>query len=94
MKKLRKKLAAAVELPESAFGSCPYLTIESNTSVKIDECCEILSYDTDAICLRLRGLTVTVTGRWLTMRSYAMKTVRIVGRIDGVSLAEEREGKD
>ena len=81
-----------MELPESSFGSCPYLVVESNTSVRIDECYEILSYDTIAIRLRLKGMTVTVTGRDLTMRSYAMRTVRIVGTIEGLSLCEEKGG--
>lgn len=88
MKKLRRKLAEACELPEASFGPCPYLAIESNSSIRIDECLEILSYDEGAISLRLRGMTVTVTGERLTMRSYAMKTVRIGGVIRNVSLEE------
>ena len=88
MKKLRKKLAEACELPESSFGPCPYLAMESNSSVCINECLEILSYDETAVRLRLRGMTVTVTGESLTMRSYAMKTVRIGGLIRGIALEE------
>ncbi len=92
MKKIRKRLAEAVELPEASFGGCPYLAVESNSSVRIDECHEILSYDTEEIRLRLKGLTVSIAGHGLTMRSYAMKTVRIVGVIDTISLHEEKKG--
>ncbi len=91
MKKLRRKLAEVTEMPESSFGGCPYLVLESNSSVRIDECYEILSYDTEAIRLRLKDMTVTVTGRDLTMRSYAMKTIRIVGTIDSISLQERKK---
>lgn len=89
MKKLRRRLSEACEMPEASFGPCPYLAIESNSSIRIDECLEILSYDESLISLRLRGMTVTVAGEGMTMRSYAMKTVRIGGVIRSVALEEE-----
>ena len=32
-------------MPESSFGACPYMELEGNHSIRIDECIEILSYD-------------------------------------------------
>ena len=94
LKKIRKKLAEAIDMPESSFGGCPYLALESNTSILIEPCCEILSYDAEEIALRLKEITVTLSGHDLTMRSYGMRTVRIVGTIHGISLSErKREGK-
>ncbi len=75
-------------MPQSSFGACPYLVIESNSSIRVDECLEILSYDEREVSLRLRGMLVTVTGEGLTMRSYAMKTIRICGVISQVSLSD------
>ncbi len=90
MKRLRKRLANACDMPEASFGPCPYLVIESNSSIRIDECLEILAYDDTAISLRLRGMAVTVTGEGLTMRSYAMRIVRIGGIIRNVALEEKK----
>lgn len=89
MGKLRKRLAQATELPESSFGFCPYLTLESNSTVKIDECLEILSYDENEVRVRLRGMTVSVSGKCLTMRSYAVKTIRIGGKIENIAISDE-----
>ena len=90
MSKFRKRLASMTDLPESSFGACPYVAIESNTSVTVDACLDILSYDECEVRLLLEGLTATITGEKLTMRSYGNKTIRITGIIDGVSLAEGR----
>ena len=91
MKRLRKRLADACDMPEASFGPCPCLVIESNSSIRIDECLEILAYDVTAISLRLRGMDVTVAGEGLTMRSYAMRVVRIAGVIRNVALKERKE---
>ncbi len=93
MRNLRKKLSKVCELPEGSFGCNSYLAIESNTTIRIDGCEEILSYDEKEVSLRLRDVTVTVTGEGMTLRSYAMKTVRIVGVIENVALAETRHEK-
>ena len=89
MEKLKKKLAEAVDMPESSFGACPYLTVEGNGLIRMDECLEILAYDEEEIRVRLRGLTVTVTGEAMTMRSYAAKTIRISGVIRNIALSDE-----
>ena len=91
MSKIRKRLASMVDLPESSFGACPYVAIESNTSVTVDACLDILSYDECEVRLLLEGLTVTIVGKDLTMRSYGNKTIRIVGIIDGVLFADGRD---
>lgn len=89
MGKLRKKIAAAMELPEAALGACPYLSVESNSSIKIDECSEILSYDEGEVRLRLRGMTAAVFGEGLIMKSYAGGVIRIVGIIRRIDLSDE-----
>lgn len=88
MGKLRKRLAALTELPMDAFGACPYVTIESNTAIKLDACLEILSYDEARIRLRLSELIATVTGERMTMRSYGDRTIRITGIIRSLTLTE------
>lgn len=88
MKNIRKKLARATDLPESSFGGCPYITIESNSDVKIDGCLEILSYSENEVSVRLSGMEATVCGSLLTLRSYAIKTIRICGKIESISLSD------
>ena len=90
MRKWRTKLARALELPESALGRCPYLVLEADSSLRVDECLEILSYEEDEIALRLRGLDLTVGGCDLTMRSYASRSIRIGGMIRWISLSERK----
>ncbi|MBQ4065183.1 MAG: YabP/YqfC family sporulation protein [Clostridia bacterium] len=89
MRNFRKRLAKAMELPVTSFGGCSYLTIESNVSIKIDGCEEILSYEENEVSLRLSDGYVTITGEGMTIRSYAMRTVRIVGTVRSVSLTEK-----
>lgn len=93
MGNLRKRLAALTELPSDAFGACPYVTIESNTAIKLDACLEILAYGEEEIRLHLRGLIATVTGEDMTMRSYGDRTVRITGTIRSVTLDETGRGE-
>jgi hypothetical protein len=90
LRKWRRRLAQAVELPESAFGPCPCAVLEGNGALRVDECLEILRYDESEIGLRLRGMILTVSGEGLTMRSYAAGTVRIIGVIRSLSLGDSR----
>lgn len=92
MGKIKRKMSDATELPQASFGACPYFEIEGNHSIKIDECLEILSYDEEKTVLKLKGLTVSVIGKGLTMNSYGMGTIRLVGRIDNLVLEENGRG--
>lgn len=86
---IRKKLAKAADLPETAFGNCPYIEIEGNGSVKIDRCLEILSYESDRAELQLAGMKVIITGKELMLRSYGTKAIKLSGEIIGVTLEKE-----
>ena len=86
---LRKRLAESMDVPEIAFGGCPFLTVEGNTSLRVDYCLEILSYDDNEIRLSLRGLVLTVCGEGLTMHSYAIRTICIGGRITALHFEEK-----
>ena len=88
MRKMKKKIAEALELPLAAFGRCPGIAIEGNHAVRIDECVEILTYDEEETVLLVRGMTVTVRGRELTMRSYGGGTIRLTGIVSGVLLSD------
>lgn len=88
MGKIKKKIADAAELPQASFGACPYFEIEGNHSIKIDECIEILSYDEEKTVLKLKGMTVSVIGKELTMTSYGSGTIRLVGVIEKLFLFE------
>ncbi|MBE6637135.1 MAG: hypothetical protein E7618_04970 [Ruminococcaceae bacterium] len=88
---LRKRLADSMDVPEIAFGGCPYLTVEGNTSLRVDHCLEILSYDDREIRLALRGLILIVHGEALTMRSYAIRTICIGGRITALCFEEKKK---
>ena len=90
MRRWRKALARVSELPESSFGPCPYLVLEADSSLRIDECLEILSYDEAEIGLRLRGLFLTVRGHGLTMCSYASRSIRIRGTVKQLLLSDKR----
>lgn len=91
--RLRKRLSRLTDLPESSFGCCPYVAIEGNSSVKVDACLEILSYEDDAVRLLLTGMIAVVRGKGLTLRSYGDRSIRITGRIDGVDLTEKKDGR-
>ena len=78
---LRKRFADSLEIPEIAFAGCSYLTVEGNTSLRVDHCREILAYDETAIRLALPGFTLAVIGEELTMRSYAIRTICISGTV-------------
>ena len=95
MKTWRRKLAETLDLPENALGRCPYLVMEANHAIRIDGCREILAYERQEIRLKAGDLTVTVTGEGLTMRSYALMSVRIAGEIRGVTLegVQRRKGE-
>ncbi len=84
----KRRICEAVDLPESVLGPCPYLTVEGNGELLLNECLEILSYDEEEIRIRQRGLTVTVRGEGMTLFSYAAKNVRIRGKISGISFEE------
>ncbi len=88
MGKLKKIIAEAADMPESSFGACPYIELEGNHSIRIDECIEILSYDEEETVLKLRGMTVTVTGHGMTMSSYGGRTIRLTGIISNLLLSD------
>lgn len=84
----KKKLATFTELPQMSFGGCRYVEIESNSSVKIDGCTEILAYDNDEATFLTKEGLVTVNGSGLEICSYGNCTVRLVGEITGVFFGE------
>ena len=88
MGKLKRKIDEAVDMPESSFGACPYMELEGNHSIRIDECIEILSYDEEETVLKLKGMTVTIAGRGLTMSSYGGGTIRLTGVISNILLSD------
>ncbi len=85
MKNLRKKLAAMADLPESAFGGCSYIEIESDRSVKINGCKEIIDYSSEKVILSSNEFDILVIGRGLTLMSYGSNTAMIKGEICGLS---------
>ena len=84
MKNLRKKLAAIVDFPESALGGCSYIEIESDCSVKINGCREIIDYSGEKVVLSSSEFNILVIGHSLTLMSYGSNTAMIKGEICGV----------
>lgn len=88
MKNLRKKLAAFVDLPESAFGGCSYIEIESNSCVKINGCGEIIDYSGEKVILSSSEFDILIIGHGLTLMSYGSNTAMVKGQICSVSFGE------
>lgn len=94
MGRLKRKLAAACDMPEGAFGVCPYIEIEGNSGVRICDCREMISYDEEKVVVAVTGMHVAVCGRELTIGSFGGGTVRLSGVVESVSLlcGEEKSG--
>ncbi len=83
--RLKKRLAALTELPESAFG-CTYIEIESDTAIRINGCHKIVDYSNERVVLSTSEYDVTVIGRELTLTSYGERTAEVRGKIISVDL--------
>lgn len=86
--RIKKLLTAVTELPQSAFGECPYIEIEVDSAFKLDGCREILAYGEESVSLLTDMGIITVSGRALELRSYGNSTIRITGRIMKVEIGE------
>lgn len=89
---LKRKLVAVSELPEGAFGACPYIELEGNSAIRICECREIISYESEKTEIAVNGMRVTVRGRKMTIESLGGGTVRLKGKICGILLSDEKKG--
>lgn len=52
--------------------------------LQVDGCRGIIRYDTDAICLRVGGAVMNITGRSLTISAMTGGEMTIHGTIDGI----------
>lgn len=93
MGRLKRKLAAAADMPEGAFGACPYIEIEGNSAVRICGCLEIISYGSEKAEIAVTGMNVTVCGEDLMIETFGGGIVRLSGEIGSVSLSDGR-GKE
>ena len=84
MGKWKKRLADFMELPQTSFGECQFIEIESSNTVKICSCIEILAYDDGCSRFQTSEGVVTVTGRGLEICSYGNGVVILRGEISGV----------
>ncbi len=89
--KLKKRLAAFTELPESVFGGCSYIEIESNSSVKVNGCIKIIDYCSERVVLLTREFELNVSGEGLTLVSYGESTAAVNGKICAVTLGGEEK---
>ncbi len=92
MGRFTKKLSEITELPEATFGCCPQIIINSNSEVIVEECLEIMLYGEKEIRLRLHGLFAVISGSELSLSSFSCKSIRILGRIDGITLSKKSGG--
>ncbi len=90
MGKLKKIISQAIDMPVTSLGGCPYIALEGNYSIKLDECEEIISYDETKTVLRLSIFDVTVLGRGLTINSYGGGTVKLTGEITDISITNQK----
>ena len=93
MERLKRKLAAAADMPEGAFGACQDTEIEGNSSVRICGCREIISYGSEKAEIAVTGMNVTVCGENLMIETFGGGTVRLSGVIGSVSLSDGK-GKE
>lgn len=91
---LKRKLAAVSDLPLGAFGDCVYIEIEGNSAIRVCGCREIISYECEKIEIATTEMRVTVRGNELTIETLGGGTVRLKGRIHGISLDDAEELAD
>ena len=74
-------------MPVTSLGGCPYIALEGNYSVKLDECEEIISYDEAKTVLRLKTFDLTILGSDLIINSYGSGNVKLTGTITDISIS-------
>ncbi len=90
MKKRRRKLLEALELPIDMSGRVSDISIISNREVDIFGCKRIVSYSETEIELELGELRVNICGEDLSLKTFFGKDIKISGTVASLRLEEIR----
>lgn len=81
----REKLVNALELPKDLLLGMPYLTMNGNRELLIENHRGILTYSDRQMVVLTKSYQIEITGKELYVEYYTADLMKIQGQMDGIA---------